>query len=105
MIYLASPYTSEDPFLMEERYLRTCKVLCDYLIAGLWTYSPIVHCHELAKIGGLPKDSAFWRDYDFHMIDRSEALHVLRLDGWTTSVGIAEEIKHANRREIPVKYI
>lgn len=95
MIYLASPYTHPDPFVREMRYVSTMKVLVEqYLLKARWAYSPIVHCHELAKIGDLPKDGSFWKQYDFHMLELAEELHILRLDGWTSSEGIKNELTH-----------
>lgn len=105
MIYLASPYTHPDPWVMEERYLRAMRVLTQLLAAGKWTYSPIVHCHELAKIGALPKDAKFWEAYDFAMIAKCDKLLILRIDGWETSRGVAGEKAEAERLGIPVEYI
>jgi hypothetical protein len=105
MIYLASPYTHADPWIMEERYLRAARVLAGLLAQGLWTYSPIVHCHELAKIVALPKDAKFWEAYDFAMIAKSDRLLILRIDGWETSRGVAAEKAEAERLGIPVGYI
>lgn len=105
MIYLASPYTHADPWVMEERYLRAARVLSQLLATGLWTYSPIVHCHELAKIASLPKDAKFWQAYDFAMIRVCSKLMILRIDGWEQSRGVAAEKAEAERLGIPVEYI
>ena len=107
MKYLASPYSHKDPFIREERYLRACKVLSDLLAQGEWVYSPIVHCHEFAKIvyrDGVPI-FAHWKQFDLHMLSLAEALLVLRIEGWDTSVGVKSEIEEANRLGIPVRYI
>lgn len=105
MRYLASPYTDPDPWVREDRYLRAAKVLTDYLTARIWTYSPIVHCHELAKIVALPADADFWREYDFHMLSKSDMLMVLRIEGWGASKGVNAEIAEANRLGIEIFYI
>lgn len=106
MIYLASPYTHPDPFIREERYLRACKVLAEqYLAKKRWAYSPIVHCHELAKIVQLPREASFWGDYNHHMLTYSSALHVLRIDGWMESAGVEQEIKWADELGKPVEFI
>ena len=106
MIYLASPYSDPDPFIREQRYLSAAKVLVErYLSQMIWAYSPIVHCHELAKIWTLPREFQFWKDYNQHMLILSTELHVLRLAGWQESAGIAHEIDVADKAEIPVKYI
>lgn len=105
MKYLASPYTDPDPFIREERYLRASRVLAWLLKTSTWVYSPIVHCHELAKIADLPKDFAFWKQYNFHMLSKADEVLVLRIEGWETSVGIKAEIQEAERLGIPVRYI
>ena|ERR1035437_3297765 len=103
--YLGSPYTHEDPFVMEQRYIQAGRVLSRLLHHKIWTYSPIVHCHELAKIGGLPKDAAFWREYDFFMLSNASKMYVLCGEGYDTSKGLAAEIVEAKRIKIPVEYI
>lgn len=105
MIYLASPYTHPDPFVREERYLRAAKALSYLLSQKKWAYSPIVHCHELAKIGGLPPDAAFWQAYDFYVLSKCDTFMVLRIDGWEQSKGVAAELAEAERLGIPVKYL
>lgn len=105
MIYLASPYTHEDPFIMEERYLQASKALTWLLKQKKWAYSPIVHCHELAKIGGLPKDAAFWQEYDFYMLSKSETFMILRIEGWEASKGVAAEKEYAIQIGLPIVYL
>lgn len=92
MIYLASPYTHPDPFVREQRYLEAAKMCAEYLKQRRWVYSPIVHCHELAKIIELPKDASYWEAYNYHMLSRSTELHVLMIEGWGESKGVAAEI-------------
>lgn len=104
-IYMASPYTHPEPFVMELRYIHAAKVLAYKLKRREWTYSPIIHCHELAKTYGLPKDAQFWREYDFAMLSRAKRLEVLRLEGWETSVGIVDEIEEARRINLEVIYL
>lgn len=105
MIYLASPYTHPDPFIREERYLRAAKALMFLLLRKEWAYSPIVHCHELAKIGGLPPDAKFWEEYDFAMLAQCKKFVILRIEGWETSKGIAGEKAEAERLGIPVSFL
>ena len=98
VIYLASPYfaTSED--LMEQRYLAAIDAVAHLLQQRRWVYSPIVHCHELAKRCGLPRDFTFWRDYNFAMLDCANEFCVLQLPGWEESKGVAAESAYAQAR-------
>ena len=72
---------------------------------GLAVYSPIVHCHELAKIADLPRDAAFWRKYNFIMLTAAESVGVLMLPGWEQSVGIDEEVEEGKKSGIKLLYI
>lgn len=105
MIYLASPYSSPDPFVRELRYLRAMEALTKMLRNWQWAYSPIVHCHELAKIGGLPTTADFWQGYNFYMLSQCAELRVLTLEGWEASIGVNAEIVEARRIGIPVEYL
>ncbi len=103
-IYLASPYTAggAGAFLREQRYLQTMEHLAWMLKRGVHVYSPIVHCHELAKIADLPRDAKFWEAYNFTMLRGSEMMHILMLDGWELSDGIKDESKEARRNNISI---
>jgi len=105
VIYLASPYSDPDPFVREERYLRTMKALTKLLAIHQWAYSPIVHLHELAKIGWLSPGALFWQSYNFHMLSRSTKLAILELPGWERSKGIAAEKREAERLGLPIDYL
>lgn len=94
MIYLASPYSHQDPFVRETRYLAVAKKVIEYLQADKFVYSPIVHCHELQKIVPIGTDFNFWRSYNLHMLDLASELHVLNLEGWAESIGVSGEIQH-----------
>ena len=105
MIYLASPYTHPDPFIQEERYLAAMRKVAEYLKAGVWVYSPIVHCHELAKVVRFGSDFNSWKQYNFHMILLAQEVVVLTLPGWEDSVGVTAEIQFAKDSDIPVNYV
>lgn len=104
-VYLASPYTHPDPLVREERYIRTAATLATLLRNRVWTYSPIVHCHELAKTWGLPHDAKFWFDYDMAMLAKADSLSVLMLDGWHKSVGVKGEMAAAKALGLPITFI
>jgi len=97
MIYLASPYTHEDPAVMQHRFELACDA-CAYLLSnGEYVYSPIVHTHPIAIRNDLPRPFEFWQGFDQHMIDRCTAFWVLKIDGWDKSVGIAAEKEYYGR--------
>lgn len=104
MIYLASPYTHPDPFVMEWRYLMALRRMVEHLREGQHVYGPIVHNHELRRFGNLPPTWEFWQVYDFDMLCRCDKLEVLMLPGWQQSVGVTAEVRRAAELHIPVTY-
>ena len=48
MIYLASPYTHDDPNVERERYESVCTVCAKFARLGKHVYSPIAHWHPIA---------------------------------------------------------
>jgi hypothetical protein len=81
-LYLASPYSHVDPARRHGRYRAACAATCWLLNIRCWVYSPIVHCHELARLHDLPGDFEFWR--------------------MTDSIGVKNEIAYARRNMKPI---
>jgi hypothetical protein len=104
MIYLASPYSHPDPAAREERFHAACRAAAALLRAGHAVFSPIARSHALAR-HGLPADWTFWQRYDRDLLARCDAVVVLTLDGWETSVGVREEIRIARELGKPVRYL
>ena len=103
MIYLASPYSHDDPRVRDARYEAACEHVVLMLREGRLVYSPIVHSHALAR-RGLPGDWPFWEAHDRVMLGWSGAVEVLQLPGWETSEGVLAEIAIAARLGLPVAY-
>jgi hypothetical protein len=102
MIYVASPYSNDHHSVMEDRFLEAEKFVARALLLGLHVYSPIVHCHQLACKYDLPKDAKFWEKYNHDLLERSDAVIVLRIDGWEDSKGVSAEMSHARDRGIKI---
>ncbi len=100
LIYLAQPYTGTDEE-MQDRYDIACEVTARLMNEGHYVFSPIAHSHGPASYG-LPKDYAYWKGYCELMIPKCDEVRVMEIDGWTTSVGVAAEIKLADSLGIPV---
>lgn len=93
-IYVASPYSHADPAVRELRYHDVMAYTAWLLKHERWGYSPIVHCHIMAKTYGLPIDFDYWMRLDFTMIDAAKELHVVKIPGWQESRGVAAEIQY-----------
>ena len=101
MIYLASPYSHENPAVREYRYQATLAHCAMMIRQGQIVYSPIVHHHPIAKAYDLPGDFSFWQRICLAMLERADELHVLCLDGWRQSRGVTAELAFALKYSIP----
>lgn len=104
-LYLASPYTSSDFTKTVERYHEALDATHYLLSNKIWTYSPIVHCHSVAVIHGLPTDFAFWSEYNHLMVLNSRGLAILMIDGWQESVGVTGEVEYCGALGKPIYFM
>ena len=58
MIYLASPYSDDNPAVMEERAQETTEFVARMTALGHLIYSPITYYHTIAQVMSLPTDAA-----------------------------------------------
>lgn len=103
-LYLASPYSHENPEVVEFRYKLAEHVTAVLLQQNVAVYSPIVHCHYLARAHGMPTDAEFWRRYNMRMLAPARKLIVLQLEGWESSIGVGQEIDYARIHCKPILY-
>ena len=104
-IYLASPYSHDNPDVRETRFELAAKAAASLMRQGHFAFSPIAHSHPLAVHGDLRGDWKFWRDFDHSFFDWCDELWVLTLPEWDKSPGVRAEVVDAQKRGIPVKYI
>ena len=106
MIYLAQPYSHKSVFIRSERFEAGVHVAALLMGRGHVVISPIAHSHPI-YMRHPETGSSFdqWQELDETLIDSSEEVWVLTLDGWQESYGVGKEIEFAKRRGIPVKYI
>lgn len=95
MIYIASPYTNKEADIMHARFLIVEAVTAFWMKQGLPVFSPIVHCHEIAKKFELPTNFDYWQKMNFAWIDAAEIMSVLQFPNWHLSKGCCGEIKYA----------
>lgn len=105
MIYLASPYSHKDSTIVKTRFLLVEQCTVALIKRGLFAWSPIVHCHEMATKYTMPTDAEFWKKYNFDFIRRCDAVYVLKIPGWEESKGVAMEIALANELYLPVIFV
>lgn len=105
LVYLAVPYTHEDPTVMEWRFNVVNEVAGRLMKQGIHIFSPISHTHPIAVTCDLPRGFDFWEQYDRAILQVCRKVIVLRLFGWEQSKGVQAEIKIATELGIPVEYI
>lgn len=98
LVYLASPYSGSME-LQQKRFEEVARAFAwltnHYSEDKLFFYSPIASCHPINLLHLLPGDWNYWSDYDKLMIDRSDEVWVLCIDGWDKSVGVTAEREYA----------
>jgi len=105
-IYLASPYTHENPDVEAERFVKACETAGRLIQAGHIVYCPIAHSHPIKECTkGMPGTWEFWQPIDHFFIRKLEAIVVLRLDGWRESVGVGGELLIGRTLVKPIGYV
>lgn len=113
MIYVASPYTFKHPeqatqqMVQARRYLEVTEAIgklqdeYDFAFIG-----PITQSHHTVKAMS-NKDTTFrnWAKRDFTYISRCDEVWVIKMEGWSESVGVLSEIDFATKHGIPIKYL
>ena len=103
-IYLASPYSSPDPAVHEQRYRAVCCIAAMFMRHGAIVFSPIVHGHPLSSYG-LPTDYEYWQKHCLSFLQHwATKLMVCQIPGWQDSRGVAAEIAEAERLNLSVVY-
>lgn len=106
LIYLAGPYSAEDPELVEERALIHIKTAALIIEQGYMCFSPIAHSHPIWLVSNnLPKDAGFWGRYNEEWLSHCKHLLVLLLMGWEESKGTRMEMLLARRTDKPIYMI
>jgi hypothetical protein len=103
--YLASPYTSPNPDIMKQRYLKIDEIAYNLMMEGFHLIEPIGSTHHKAQRFKLPSEYSFWKKQCRAMVGVSNGVIVAMLDGWKESVGVQDEIKIATELGKPVIYL
>lgn len=94
-VYLASPYSSNDPAVTMKRLLDTQIAAAKLVKRGVFVLSPFIHCHMLKVVSDLEGDFNTWRNWNLAFIHLCSEFWVLCLPGWRDSVGVTYEIDYA----------
>jgi hypothetical protein len=105
LIYVASPYNHPQDEIRIKNYeivsLYTAKLIAEGKVA----ISPIAYGHPLLSFVEIPYDWQFWSNFCLSFLDVCTEMHVLKMEGWDKSRGVAEEIEYAKQKNIEIKYV
>lgn len=104
-VYLATPYSDEDPQVEAVRFFEVTRVAALLIKSNVIVFSPISHCHPMAIMHNLPKDWNFWYSFDKSFIKWADEVHVLMQEGWEESRGVQAEIEIAHELRKLVRYL
>jgi hypothetical protein len=109
-VYVAAPYSHPEPSVRAERARLATEYATHLLTTAhergepLVVYSPLSTTHSMALLG-CADGWEFWRAMDVAYLGASRRLHVLTLDGWQESRGVAAEIEAFERMRRPVDFV
>ena len=103
MIYVASPFTSNDPVKERERYLLALDFTASLRNSDFY-YSPIVHFYHVAREFNLPSHAGYWRHINYDALSLSKEVVMLCADGYTESLGMKEEFCLAQTLSKPIHF-
>lgn len=107
LLYLATPYTTNDPVLLQSRFEKACAAAGQFMNRGYEVFSPVAHSHPVADHldEALRLNHEFWLRQDFAVLKHCDVMVIYALPGWDKSYGIGEEVKIAHANGIPVYVI
>lgn len=109
LIYLASPHKHFDESVMEARYIGVVEAQAKLEQQGHMIFCPIAHSHPAWKMaqshGGHSPSWDYYEEFDTKLLSVCSELWVLKLEGWSESIGVKAEIKIAKGLGMPVRYI
>jgi len=102
-IYLASPYSSPDPNVRQQRFEACNEAAAMIMREGHIVFSPISHSHPIAIQCDLPLGFHFWKQFDQSFIDWCDEVWILDIPGRHESQGLCAEIKYARSLGKPIE--
>ena len=105
VLYLGSPFTGYRGEL-DEAARRASYASGELHALGIVHFCPISHGYMAAEARGLDhRDHGFWMPHCIAHLTRCSGLVVLMLPGWETSIGLSEERRIAEDRNLPIMFM
>ena len=96
-IYLASPYSDDDPEVERKRFESVCKIAASLISEGCLVFCPIAHSHPIHIHGDMRTDSGYWAKLNESWLDWCDELWIANMPNWHQSKGIRREMKYAKK--------
>lgn len=102
LIYAATPYSKYHAGV-EHAFQDAASIMGVLVKRGLKVYSPICHTHPIAIYGGIdPGLHDIWLPFDEALMDVSDALLIIKMQGWDASYGIEYEVDYFSEDGKPI---
>lgn len=107
LLYTGAPYTAIDENGAEDKELVNARMdefmRCNAALTslGFKTVTPL-YAHYLRSYAKIPGNWAYWGEYSELLLKRCDALVIVMIDGWDTSIGVLGEIEIAKRSGINI---
>ena len=105
IIYFVSPYSHQDPNIVEERVRKTSEMVAKLVSEGNVVISPIVYGHNLLRFHDQTWRWEFWKNFCQSFLVKCEEIIVFMLDGWDKSTDVLAEIELAKELGIKITYV
>lgn len=106
ILYIACPYTDDDPNIQLKRVALATKVAGIYVARGHIVYSPLTHTHLIdGTIPMLDKPTYdWWLKFNQPFMEICNEMIIIQTKGWDKSTGIAEERAYFKRANKPISF-
>lgn len=91
--YLASPYTNDDPKVVEMRVELAHQYYSLFTSHGLHIHNATYESHRAARTWKLPTHYQFWLEHNSAFIRPCAGIIIAEIDGWDQSKGVKSEIE------------
>lgn len=106
LYYLASPYSHKSEIVRTFRKLLVDAVGSKFVEKGFHVFGPITESACYSRLSdSIDGEWDFWARHDLLMIDKCDALIVLKIKGWNLSKGVDAETEYAIMKNMPIHYL
>lgn len=107
-IFICFPLGHADAEVVKERIRRTTEYCLELTKQGHVPFSPALM--GLTMLNVLPENErdvtfAVWEEFCYAYLEPADEVHVLQLNGWAISKGVAGEVNKAKEWGKPIEYI